>query len=88
MYRRQQGLKLMIKVRVLPPPGWSRKMLDERYWLELKDDAKLSDALSAISMPRILARAMLVCVNGALSKTNVSLEDGDSVSFFPIVHGG
>ena len=80
----------MIKVRVMLPPGWGskRKLLDERYWLELKDDAKLSDALAVIKMPRVLARVMLVCVNGALSKTDAVLEDGDSVSFFPIVHGG
>ena len=80
----------MIKVRIMLPPGWGkkRKYLDERYWIELKDDAKLSDALAAIRMPRLLARAMLVCVNGSLSKTDAALEDGDSVSFFPIVHGG
>ena len=78
----------MIKVRVMPPPGWSRKMLDERYWLELNDDAKLSDVLSAIKMPKLVARAMFVSVNGALSRTNTNLRDGDSVSFFPIAHGG
>jgi len=78
----------MIKVRVMLPPGWRSKKLDERNWLELKDGAKLSDALAAIRMPRLLARAMFVCVNGALSKTNIKLEEGDSVSFFPIAHGG
>ena len=78
----------MIKVRVMPPPGWSRKMLDERYWIELEDNAKLSDVLAAIRMPRLVARMMFVCVNGSLSKTNLALEDGDSVSFFPIAHGG
>jgi molybdopterin converting factor small subunit len=78
----------MIKVRVMPPPGWSRKMLDERYWLELGDNAKLADVLAAIKMPRLVARAMFVAVNGTLSKTNTQLEDGDSVSFFPIAHGG
>ena len=82
---RNQG---MIKVRVMLPPGWSRKMLDERYWLELKDGAKLSDALKAIRMPKLIARALLVCVNGALSKTDTGLAEGDSISFFPIAHGG
>ena len=72
------------------PPLWGskRKILDEKYWLELKDNATLSDVLAAISMPKLAARAMLVSVNGTLSKTNVRLEDGDSVSFFPIAHGG
>jgi len=78
----------MIKVRVLPPPGWSRKALDERYWIELGDGAKLSDVLAAIRMPSILAKVMFVSVNGAVSKTDTELEDGDSVSFFPIAHGG
>ena len=78
----------MIKVRVLPPPGWSRKMLDERYWIELNDDAKLSDVLAAIRMPKLLAKVMFVSVNGTLSRANTRLEDGDSVSFFPIAHGG
>ena len=63
-------------------------MLDERYWLELNDDAKLSDVLSAIKMPKLVARTMFVSVNGALSRTDASLSDGDSVSFFPIAHGG
>lgn len=78
----------MIKVRVLPPPGWSKKNLDERYWLELADDATLADALKAIKMPRPIAKAFFVCVNGVYSKSNAKLQDGDSVSFFPIVHGG
>ena len=63
-------------------------MLDERYWLELNDGAKLSDALGAIRMPKLIARALFVCVNGAVSKTNAGLSDGDSISFFPIAHGG
>ena len=72
------------------PPGWGsrRKILDERYWLELEDNAKLSDLLAVLKMPRLLARAMFICVNGSLSKTSASLENGDSVSFFPIAHGG
>ena len=63
-------------------------MLDERYWLELKDDAKLSDVLAAIRMPKLLARAMFVSINGTLSRADTRLEDGDSISFFPIAHGG
>lgn len=80
----------MIKVRVMLPPGWSgkRKHLDERYWLELEDNAKLSDVLSVIGMPRIAAKMMFVSVNGALSGTGARLNDGDSVSFFPMVFGG
>ena len=78
----------MIKVRVMAPFGWGRKALDERYWIELQDNAKLSDALSAIRMPKLLAKAFFVSVNGSLSKTDTLLSDGDSISFFPIAHGG
>ena len=80
----------MIKVRIMLPPGWGRmkKALDERYWLELPDEAKLNDALRAIKMPALVAKTMFVAVNGALSKTNAPLMDGDSISFFPMVFGG
>ena len=78
----------MIKVRVMLPPGWSKKMLDERYWLELEDDATLADALAAVKMPRLLAKAFFVCINGTLSHSQEKLNDGDSISFFPIVSSG
>ena len=78
----------MIKVRILLPPGWRGEKLDERYWLELDDDATLADALAAVRMPRILAKAFFVSINGALSRTDAKLHDGDSISFFPIAHGG
>lgn len=78
----------MIRVRMTPPPGWNREKLDERGWVELKEGAKLSDALKAIRMPRTVARVFLVCVNGALSKADTALKDGDSISFFPIPYGG
>ena len=78
----------MIKVRVMLPPGFKRDMLDERNWIELPDGATLSAALKAVRVPKLLAKTMFVCVNGALLKTNTMLNDGDSVSFFPIAHGG
>ena len=78
----------MIKVRMMLPPGWSKKMLDERYWVELKDDAVLADALAAVKMPQLLAKAFFVSVNGALASPLDKLEDGDSISFFPVVTGG
>ena len=63
-------------------------MLDERYWVELDDGAQLSDVLALVRMPKLLARAFLVSVNGTVSQTNVELQDGDSISFFPLAHGG
>jgi len=70
------------------PPGWSKKMLDERYWIELEDDATLADALAAVRMPRPLAKAFFVSVNGTFSSSKVKLNDGDSIAFFPTVTGG
>ena len=78
----------MIKVRIMLPPGWNGKMLDERYWIELDDEARLSDALAAVRMPKILAKAFFVCINGARANVGEKLNDGDSVSFFPIIYGG
>jgi len=78
----------MIKVRVMLPPGWSKKMLDERYWIELADGATLADALAAVRMPRPLAKAFFVSVNGSFSSSKVKLQDGDSIAFFPTVTGG
>ncbi|MCL2806613.1 MAG: MoaD/ThiS family protein [Coriobacteriia bacterium] len=78
----------MIKVRILPPPGWKAKKLDERYWLELPDGATLADALAAIKMPKLVAKAFFVSINGALARPGDELLDGDSVAFFPIVTGG
>ena len=78
----------MIKVRVMAPFGFGKKVLDERYWMELHDNAKLSDLLRIIKMPQLLARAFFVSVNGAHIKNDTCLQDGDSVSFFPVAHGG
>jgi len=78
----------MIKVRVILPPGWSKKKLDERYWLELEDDATLADALAAVKMPKLLAKAFFVSVNGAHASSKEKLKNGDSISFFPLVTGG
>lgn len=78
----------MIRVRVTPPPGWKRKKLDERGWIELPDGARLADALKAIHMPNLIARMLIVSVNGAVSKPDRELCDGDSISFFPLASGG
>ena len=78
----------MIKVRVILPPGWSGKMLDERHWMELEDGSTLADALAAVHMPRLVAKAFFVSVNGALSSLKTELRNGDSISFFPIITGG
>lgn len=78
----------MIRVRVTAPPGCSRKRLDERGWMELPDGARLSDVLMAIRMPKILARILMVSINGAAATPDTELTNGDSVAFFSIVSGG
>lgn len=78
----------MIRVRVNAPPGCSRKGLDERGWMELPDGAKLSDALRVLRMPKILARIIIVSVNGAAAAPDTPLANGDSISFFSAISGG
>jgi molybdopterin converting factor small subunit len=78
----------MIRVRVTAPPGCSRKRLDERGWMELPDGARLSDVLRAIRMPKILARILMVSINGAAATPDTELINGDSIAFFSIVSGG
>ena len=78
----------MIRVRVLLPPGWKGERLDERYWMELEEGATLATALKAVNMPRPLAKAFFVSVNGAHVPTTEKLKDGDSIAFFPLASGG
>ena len=78
----------MIRVHVTLPPGWSKRGLDERGWLELPKEANLAAALKAIRMPRVVAKMMLVSVNGAICKTDETLRDGDCIAFIPVITGG
>lgn len=78
----------MIRVRVTAPPGCSRKKLDERGWMELPDGARLSDVLKALRMPKLLARLLMVSINGAVASPDTELADGDSIAFFSMISGG
>ncbi len=62
--------------------------MDERGWVELNEGAKLTDALKEIKMPMLVARALLICINGTLVTSDVELMDGDCIAFFPIPSGG
>jgi molybdopterin converting factor small subunit len=78
----------MITVHISLPSFWVKDSLNERGWIELGEGAKLSDALKEIKMPMLVARALLICVNGALSTKDEELSDGDCIAFFPIPSGG
>jgi len=78
----------MIRVRVTAPPGCNRSKLDEKGWMELPDGALLSDVLKALRMPRLLARLLMVSINGAIAPPDTKLANGDSIAFFSMISGG
>jgi molybdopterin converting factor small subunit len=77
-----------MRVHVTIPPFWKWGNIDERGWIELPEGAKLSDVLGRIRMPKLLAQILMVSVNGAVSRPEKPLADGDSIVFIPIVTGG
>lgn len=77
-----------MKVKVLPPAGYDRSMLDEKSWMELPEGASVSDALRAIGCSRVKAKLMLVSVNGERAVLNRKLQEGDVLGFFVPVSGG
>lgn len=78
----------MIRVKIFPPPGCSRSMIDERGWMELPEGATLSDALKRIRCSRALAKLLLASVNGERKPFSTVLKDGDVVGFFMLCLGG
>lgn len=78
----------MIRVRVTPPPGCCRDRLDDRGWMELPEGARLSDVLREIRLPHIIARILMVSINGEIVKPDRQLCDGDSIGFISVITGG
>ena len=77
-----------MRVKVLPPPGCDRSTLDERSWMEVPEGADLTYVLKAVKCSPVLAKILLVSVNGERSKLRRKLCDGDVVGFFIPVSGG
>ncbi len=77
-----------MKVKILPPRGCDRSMLDERSWAELPEGSTVGDVLKLIKCNPLKAKLLLVSVNGESAKLGRELHDGDVVGFFSPVSGG
>ena len=77
-----------MRVKLIPPYGADRTMLDERGWAELPAGATLQDALKLVRVGPVRAKLLLVSVNGERAKLGHALSDGDVVGFFSLVSGG
>ena len=77
-----------MRVKVIPPPGCDRSLLDEKSWMEVPNDADLAYVLKKISCGRLKAKLLLVSVNGERSHLDRKLREGDVVGFFMPVTGG
>lgn len=77
-----------MKVKIFPPRGCDRSVLDERYWADLPEGSTVGDVLRIIKCSPVRAKLLLVSVNGEHSKLDYVLRDGDVVGFFSLVSGG
>ena len=77
-----------MRVKVFPPIGCDRDMLDERGWMEVPEGTSVSDVLRIIRCSKLKAKLLLVSVNGERAQMKQELHDGDVVGFFAFVSGG
>ena len=77
-----------MRVKILPPHGSDRSMLDERSWAELPAGSTVRDALRLVRCGPVKAKLLLVSVNGERCTLGRELRDGDVVGFFFPVSGG
>jgi hypothetical protein len=82
------GERLVIRVKIIPPPGSDRSKLDERGWAELPDGATLKDALRLVRCNPAVAKLLLASVNGVRVPLSMRLNNGDVVGFFMLCTGG
>ena len=77
-----------MKVKILPPHGSDRSMLDERSWADLPEGTTVRDILRLIHCSPLKAKVLLISVNGVRSPLDRELREGDVVVFlFPIFGG-
>ncbi len=77
-----------MRVKILPPYGCDRSMLDERSWANMAEGSTLRDALRLIHCNSVKAKLLLLSVNGERCPLDRELHDGDVVGFFFPVSGG
>ena len=59
-----------------------------KIWIEMREDAKVSDALKIVHCGPLKAKLLLVSVNGERAALSQRLHEGDVVGFFMPVSGG
>ena len=79
---------MKVKVMVRAPYIFIPKGIDENGFLEIPAESTVSHVLRKMRMPKIIARMLLVSVNGQLVKGNAILNDGDTIGFFSGLIGG
>lgn len=77
-----------MKVKIFPPRGCDRSILDERSWADIPEGSTVGDVLKLIKCSPVKAKLLLVSVNGEHSKFGRELHEGDVVGFFSLVSGG
>ncbi len=77
-----------MRVKILPPHGSDRSVLDEKSWAELPAGSTVRDALRLVRCSPLKAKLLLVSVNGERSPLDRELRDGDVLGFFFPVSGG
>lgn len=78
----------MIRVKVFPPYGCDHRALDERSWMEIKEESTVKDVLKIIRLNSIKVKLLLVSVNGERVSLSRKLQDGDVIGFISPVSGG
>ncbi len=78
-----------MKLKVFPPRGCDRSVLDSRGWMEMPEGTTVADVLKTIHCSRWKAKLLLVSVNGVrVESFRMPLQDGDVIGFFQPVSGG
>lgn len=77
-----------VRIKVIPPLGCDRSMLDERGWMEAEAGTDVRTVLKRIRCGRLKAKLLLVSVNGERVPLSTKLKDGDVVGFFMPMSGG
>ncbi len=79
---------MSVRVKILPPHGSDRRLLDERSWAELPEGSTVRDALRLVRCSPVKAKLLLVSVNGERSTLERELHEGDVLGFFFPLSGG
>lgn len=77
-----------MKVKVYAPVFGNTELLDHNGYLELNENALLSDVYKKLKIPLLLRNSLFCMVNYERAKSTKKLTNGDTVSFFGPISGG